>query len=58
MNTQPQKCIRSMRVARELMSRGFPCIDTEPARKSPGRLVWIFADTPELEEALTQIFGY
>lgn len=57
MTTQPRpKCIRSMRIARELMAQGFPVIDTEPARRSPGKIVWIFASTPQLDAALTKIF--
>ena len=56
MSTQRPKCIRSMRVARKLMAQGFHAIDTEPARRSPGKIVWIFENTPQLEAALSKIF--
>ena len=43
-----KKCIRSLRVARELMRRGFLPMDVEVARKSHGYLVFIFRETAEL----------
>lgn len=52
-----QKCIRSMRVARELMSRGFLPMDVEKSRKSRGYLVFVFRETPDLLETLDEIMG-
>ncbi|KRG13358.1 hypothetical protein ACA30_15790 [Virgibacillus soli] len=52
-----QKCIRSLRIARELMRRGFRPIDAEPARKSPGFIVFIFRDSDELNAALDEIMS-
>jgi hypothetical protein len=49
------KCILSLRVARQLLAQGFRLIDVEPSRKLPGRLVFIFANTPELNDALAQL---
>jgi len=53
--TTPQKCIRSLRIARELMRRGFLPMDAEPARKSRGNIVFIFRETDALNEALDEI---
>lgn len=52
-----QKCIRSMRVARELMSRGFLPMDVEKARKSRGYLVFVFRETPDLIATIDEIMG-
>ncbi len=41
-----KKRIRSMRVARELMARGYPAIDT---CEDNGYIVWDFVASPELE---------
>jgi hypothetical protein len=49
------KCILSLRVARQLLAQGFRLIDVEPSRKLPGRLVFIFEDTAELNAALAQL---
>lgn len=54
---QNQKCIRSMRVARELMSRGFLPMDVEKARKSKGYLVFVFRETQPLLDTLDEIMG-
>lgn len=52
-----QKCIRSMRIARELMSRGYLPVDVEKSRKSKGYLVFIFRETQDLLEAIDEIIG-
>lgn len=52
-----QKCIRSLRVARELMRRGFLPMDAEPARKSRGFIVFVFRETDEFSQALNEILG-
>lgn len=52
-----QKCIRSMRVARELMSRGFLPMDVETSRKSKGYLVFVFRETTDLLETIDEIMG-
>ena len=54
---QRQKCIRSLRVARQLMGRGFLPMDVEKSRKSRGYLVFVFRDTPEFNAALNEIMG-
>lgn len=50
-----RKCVRSLRVARELMARGFPAVDTEPSRNVPGMIVWIFEETPEFKRVFSEI---
>lgn len=52
-----QKCILSVRIARDLMRRGFLPIDVEDGRKVKCGLVFIFRNTPELNAALDEIMG-
>lgn len=52
-----RRCIRSMRVARELMAAGFPAVDTEPSRQLPGHIVWIFDNSEEFAAALVEIMS-
>lgn len=52
-----KKCIRSMRVARALMSRGFLPMDVETSRKSKGYLVFVFRESQPLLETLDEIMG-
>lgn len=54
---EAQKYIRSLRIARELMRRGFLPIDAEPSRKSRGCIIFVFRETPELKEALDEVFS-
>ena len=51
------KAVHSLRIARQLMRKGFPLLDIEPARKYKTGLVFIFADTFELNDAFTKILG-
>lgn len=52
---KPLKCVQSMRIARTLLSQGFPLIDVQPGRKHNTLMVFVFEDTPELNEAFTKI---
>lgn len=47
-----KKRIRSMRVARELMAKGYAAIDTS---EDNGYIVWDFKVTPELERQASTI---
>ncbi len=49
------KCILSLRVARQLLSRGFRLVDVEPSRKFDGHLVFIFDDTEELRTEILKL---
>ena len=55
--TESIKAVHSLRIARKLMHKGFPLLDIEPARKYKTGLVFIFADTIELNNAFTKILG-
>jgi predicted CoA-binding protein len=46
------KCILSMRVAKHLIAEGFTVVDIEPSRRYSGKLVFVFLNTPNLEEEL------
>lgn len=50
-----QKCIRSIRVARELMTRGFPAIDTDADER--GYVRWYFNDSQEFQRNLSEIMA-
>lgn len=50
-----RKCILSLRVARHLLANGFVIVDVEPSRKFSGQVVFIFEDTPELNEELSKL---
>lgn len=54
---RPDKCIRSLRIARNLMARGFHPINVEHSRKSKGFLTFVFDETPEFTEVLNEIMG-
>ncbi|MCE7792634.1 DUF5659 domain-containing protein [Salipaludibacillus sp. CUR1] len=49
------KCILSLQVARKLMAAGFQCIDIDMSKKKKGNLVFVFEDSPELEQELNKI---
>ncbi|MCM3087130.1 hypothetical protein M3557_04305 [Bhargavaea ginsengi] len=49
------KCVRSLRIARELMAQGFRPVDVEQSRRNPKYLVFVFDETAEFAEALTEI---
>lgn len=51
------KCIRSLRIARRLMDRGFRPISVEETRKSKGFLTFVFDETPEFTAVLNEIMG-
>lgn len=55
--TETVKAVHSLRIARMLMRKGFPILDIEPARKYKTGLVFIFANTIELNDAFTKILG-
>ncbi len=41
-----------MRVAKHLVVEGFTVVDIEPSRRYKGKLVFVFLNTPNLEEEL------
>ncbi|MFD1926951.1 hypothetical protein ACFSFY_02525 [Sporosarcina siberiensis] len=51
----PRKTILSMRVARELLARGHRIIDIQYSRKDPGAAAYLFENSEELENYLTQL---
>ena len=47
------KAIRSLRLANILAASGHKILNVEPSVNSPGYTVFIFEDTPELQQVLT-----
>lgn len=50
-----RKCILSLRIARQLIAKGFAVVDLERSTKIPGKITFIFERTPALETALSEI---
>lgn len=48
------KCVLSIRVAKELVAKGFDLVDMEPSRRYPGKIVFVFRNSPELDAALAK----
>ncbi|MTW85094.1 hypothetical protein F3157_05405 [Virgibacillus dakarensis] len=48
------KCILSLRVANDLVAKDFPLVYIEPSHKRPGKLVFVFNNSEELEEELSK----
>jgi hypothetical protein len=48
------KCILSLRVANDLVEKDFPLIHIEPSHKRPGKLVFVFRNSKELEDKLSE----
>ncbi|MDN4073633.1 hypothetical protein [Fictibacillus terranigra] len=48
------KCVLSMRVAKALVSKNYQLVDIEPSKRYPGKLVFVFRNTPELESELAK----
>ncbi|MDM5197866.1 hypothetical protein QUF79_07540 [Fictibacillus enclensis] len=42
------KCVLSLKVAKEFVAKGYELVDLEPSRRYPGKLVFVFRNTPEL----------
>jgi len=49
------KCILNIRIADELVKRGFRIISVKPSSKIRGRAVFAFEDTKEFQEAFEEI---
>lgn len=47
------KAIRSLRLANILAANGHKILNVEPSVDSPGFTVFIFEDTPRLQQVLT-----
>jgi hypothetical protein len=47
--------IFSIKLAKALCDKGLKCIGTEPNRKAPWLNVFLFENTPELQNAITTI---
>lgn len=47
------KCILSLRVANDLVAENFPLVYIEPSHKRPGKLVFVFKNSEELEKKLS-----
>lgn len=48
------KCILSLRVANDLVDKDFPLVYIEPSHKRPGKLVFVFKNSQELENELSK----
>jgi len=48
------RCILSLRVANDLVAKDFPLVYIEPSHKRPGKLVFVFENSEELESELTK----
>lgn len=48
------KCILSLRVANDLVEKDFPLVYIEPSHKRPGKLVFVFENSEELETELSK----
>lgn len=47
------KCILSLRVANDLVAEKFPLVHIEPSHKRPGKLVFVFKNSDDLEKRLS-----
>lgn len=47
--------IFAMKMARELSLMGFECIGTEPNRNKPWLNVYLFVDSPEIQQAMAEV---
>ncbi|WP_339216727.1 hypothetical protein [Ornithinibacillus sp. FSL M8-0202] len=47
------KCILSLRVANDLVAKGYQLVHIEPSHKRPGMLVFVFRNNQDLEKELT-----
>jgi len=52
--TEKYKCVLSLKVAKELISKGFHVVDVEPSRRYSGKVVFIFENTLELSSELAK----
>ncbi|WP_232673943.1 DUF5659 domain-containing protein [Bacillus velezensis] len=50
MDVRPTKAVLSMKIARRLIKKGYELIDIEPSIKYKEKLVFIFKNTPQLDE--------
>lgn len=48
------KCILSLRVANDLVAMDYPLVHIEPSTKRPGKLVFVFRNSQELENELSK----
>lgn len=46
------KCILSLNLARYLLAQGFSITDVETSKKVPGKIVFIFRNSPQLHAAI------
>jgi hypothetical protein len=46
------KCILSLHIARYLLAAGFTVIDIDTSKKIRGKLVFIFKNSSQLQEAM------
>lgn len=47
--TEKYKCVLSLKIAKELVAKDYQLVDIEPSRRYPGKLVFVFLNTPELD---------
>lgn len=52
--SEKYKCVLSIRVVKELVAQNHELVDIEPSRRFPGKLVFVFKNTPELDAALAK----
>ncbi|WP_182200403.1 hypothetical protein [Paraliobacillus salinarum] len=46
------KCILSLRVANDLVAKDYELVHIEPSHKLPGKLVFVFRNSEQLEKEL------
>lgn len=53
MSVKDHKCILSLNLARYLLKQGMELIDIDKSTKMQGKLVFIFKNSPELQDAMS-----
>jgi hypothetical protein len=56
-NNKENYIIRTIAMTKFLTDRGFKIVDTLPNIFKPNKVVWLFKNTPELWDAMSQYEG-
>jgi len=56
-NNKENYVIRTIAMTKFLTDKGFEIVDTLPNIFEPKKVVWLFKNTPELTEAMSQYKG-
>ena len=51
------KLIFSMRIASQLMKKGYQVIETLPNPANPQLIMWVFEETPSFKEDFEKLLG-